>query len=218
MSGDYTFEAMESPDYLLRLADGRKIGLEITRLANPVDEAHVAEIRRFREEIEEALRRNGLNVFLMISFEDSDPNVKNSRKRANTIAAIVEAIQRTGKSGTAPFFLFKGDLIDMGLSGIDEVSISPCDEPTIADAYWSWGKNVRSVIENAVRDKERLLPSYKINCGDSDEFWLLMVSQVSPTELRLKNVIEDISISSTFDRVYFFDFKEKASARLDRAK
>lgn len=221
------------PDYWLRLADGRRIAVEVTKaLETDVEAGNRGARPRLKRMINEALTKEALNVHVHVSIPIYwASQLENSEIARANVDAIVALARRVATTESDEWFKYEdvedgesspvhsrtrrrrqyaGDLHSKGIRHIDWIMIAHADEPTVTTGGGAMGGGPH-VIQYAIDEKRVKFSRYLVD--NADECWLLVVGSAGSTPLDV-SVTERRSFTSPFACTLFLELFEDKCVEL----
>jgi hypothetical protein len=191
-------EKRERPDFFLRLAGGRKIGLEVTRALDPFRATGRGARNRMKQRVREGLASKGVVVWVNISASEGVFGVLNREPKTliRDADAIVALAAGCGHELKGEWICWEWldeeededppewqepremdsntrDLGPTGVTHVERVMVHRSDELHVTWSSSHIGANGASLVQTAIDKKIAKLGDYKL--ADADEHWLLVV-------------------------------------------
>ena len=192
----------ERPDFELRFANGRVVGLEVTELTHEGVAVGQNVVRRLRDAVSAGLAAKGLEASVAIRFGDGSLSLlaprEQMRAHADAIVALVEGHQRRG----APMreYKLRGFLNRNGLPFLKAVHVGP------GLAVWTSETAVgqrEPFVQDRIDAKNGKVASYRAALPGR-ELWLLLVT--NSFRSAVWNAVFDGHVyRSAFDRTFCLD-------------
>lgn len=223
----------ERPDFLLRLRDGRTVGVEIVRALNEQVARGRGTRARLKRQIRDALVAAKINGWVNIRLDEHTAGWLNDNPAdlRNEIAAIVELVRVTMNNGPeARWYNFSwidheleeltgeadeeadADLANTGIEHVDALGIYPRDEPLVTWSCFGRGQSP-NIVQDAIDDKADDLVIYR-ECG-ADEVWLLVIGSAGTGGALFVDDVEDRVFVSAYDRTIFLELFEGRCVALE---
>jgi hypothetical protein len=218
----------ERPDFLIKLLNGRTVGIEIVRAINE----HLATGRgaraRIKRNVRAGLQAAGINAWVSVRLHENTAAALNGDPAAlnREVEAIVELTRSTmtGKPASR-WHVFEwidhryeelmgrrryrqravSDLERTGIEHADAIGIHPHDEPLVTWSVHGSGQD-SNIVQHAIDSKAADLPAYR-QCG-AEEIWLLVVGSVGTGSALFIEDVEDNVFASPYDRTIFLELFE----------
>ncbi|WP_347838703.1 hypothetical protein [uncultured Draconibacterium sp.] len=207
--------ASESPDFLVKLKNKQRIGIELTRL-NPANAVEISAADKakntFHEELVDSMREHfefGNDRKLFVKFLFNQHNGINPASelviRSQTVSLIRSAIENRGRQ---PFFnqTLNGGNLPQGIKQIMIAGHSGL-EASVWERSNNLGisTNVVDDIRKAIAKKDEKLRLYQKQ--KLDKYWLLITTDClrADKNINLLNKIQREEFSSLFHKVFLFD-------------
>jgi hypothetical protein len=220
----------ESPDFLIKLRDGRNIGVELVRALNEQIASGRGTRSRIKRQVHVALQSAGINAWVHVRLNENTAGYLNGEADAlrREIAAIVE-LARTTMSGAPESRWYNFEWIDheydalfgdddsadaeddvqdlegTGVQHADAVGIHPRDEPLVTWSIFGGGQRP-SIVQDAIDDKAENLDVYR-QCG-ADEIWLLVIGSAGTGGALFIDDVDGRVLTSPYDRTIFLELYE----------
>ena len=207
--------AFESPDFVVKMKNKHKIGIELTRL-NPASAAIKTEADQFRinfrDELVEAMKElfeAGSDAKLFVKFMFSEKHLIHPERelivRSKTVATIKSAIADKTDSTLFHKIFTNSDLP----KGLEQVMIA--HHPELKESVWERSNNLgisNNVVEDirlAIAKKDEKLRLYRKQ--QLDEYWLLITTDClrADKNINLLNKINNEEFESRFQQVFVLD-------------
>ncbi|WP_297098371.1 hypothetical protein [uncultured Draconibacterium sp.] len=207
--------ASESPDFVVKMKNAHKLGIELTRLnpANAVTKTEEVQAQiNFRDELVEDMKElfeDGSDAKLFVKFMFFEKHLISPERelmvRSKTVATIKSAIE--GKTDGAFFhkILTNSDLPD----GLEQVLIA--HHPELKESVWERSNNLgisNNVVEDirlAIAKKDEKLRIYQKQ--QLQQYWLLITTDClrADKNINLLNKISHEEFQSRFQQVFVLD-------------
>jgi hypothetical protein len=206
-----SFERLEppNPDFVLRLEDGSRIGLEVTDATRSDVAEHVALVNKLATELREQMNARHLTGRVHLSF--SPPLETPDKLRAEVKRAAKQIVDWVAQqNGKAAAISQAGEndagahwAATFGLIGLRQVELTPGPFASIMRGR-SYDGNDRACVVRALSNKEAKLPRYKTVCH-CVQYWLLVVAGTSFADPNWDMIDDYAEFRSSFDRVFFLE-------------
>ena len=225
----------ERPDFLLKLRDGRTVGVELVRAINERVAAGRGTRARLKQGVKSGLVAAGLNAWVTVRLNENVAAMLNDDAAAlkREVAAIVELARRTmANSPEDRWYNYEWidhsfeemmgrrrsgqrdslDLEGTGVEHADAVGIHPHTEPL---ATWSvhGGGQQPSIVQEAIDGKVVVLAEYR-RCG-ADEIWLLVIGSAGTGGALFVEDVEGRQFVSPYDRTIFLELYQARCVKLN---
>lgn len=207
--------ASESPDFVVKMKNKHKLGIELTRL-NPASAVAKTEgvqaLINFRDDLVAdmlELFQAGSEAKLFVKFMFSEKHLITPQRelmvRSKTVAAIKSAIADKADSAFFHKNLTNHDLPE----GMEEVMIA--HHPELKESVWERSNNLgisNNVVDDirlAIAKKDEKLHLYRKQ--QLDEYWLLITTDClrADKNINLLNKINNEEFESRFQQVFLLD-------------
>ncbi|MFV0591261.1 MAG: hypothetical protein ACK5M7_07745 [Draconibacterium sp.] len=216
--------ASESPDFIVKLKNSHRLGIELVRL-NPgsanVPDAHEEEQNEMLEELIEDARElfeqnSGEKLFVKFLFNQKHP-VSQERSLAATVRAV-RAIRNSIRNQNPETLFYLVIPKEQLPEGIDEILVA--HHPGLETSVWERSnnlgisKNVVEDIQKSIEKKEEKLRLYKKQ--QLEKYWLLITTDRlrGQRNYNIRNQIANQKFHSGFDGVFLFDLFRSQVFRL----
>ncbi len=207
----------ESPDFLVS-EGGRTVGIEMQEFiqgASPTGsparaaESNRAKIMRMARTEFESLHPDS-HLYVYAHWRREAPSAHlSARDLAQRIASAVEHLQPVAASSTNELASRDANYSELEAAGLaDRVAyLKVLLNPRATYGLWAspeWGFSSQDLgeLQNQIRAKESLLPTYRLYC---DEVWLVVYALALPSGGFDMEVIDGQRMDSSFDHVVFID-------------
>ena len=207
--------ASESPDFVLKQKNRKKLGIELTRLHPSTNPGPVTQSELYNELIDTSRelfeRTSNWKLFVKILF--SEKKLIREERILSVSALLVNQFRKaiTGKNPRSFFYqIFNHKQLPAGLQ---EVLI--VHHPGLGASIWEQANNfgisanIVDDIEQVIRKKEQKLAIYRKQ--QLDENWLLISSDCLQAQksYNIYNLLSKHDFISEFDRVLVFDLMKQ---------
>jgi hypothetical protein len=216
----------ESPDFLIKLRDGRTVGVELVRALNE----HLARGRgtrsRIKRQVHEALRSAGITAWVNVRMNENTAGYLSGEPDLlrREIAAIVELVRNVMRGAPAQRWHYYewidhehdeltgyvrdddvADLEGTGIQHADVVAIYPNDELWVTWSVFGGGQRP-SIVQDAIDDKAEYLSDYR-QCG-ADEIWLLVIGSAGTGGALFVDDVDERIFTSPYNQTVFLELFE----------
>ncbi len=207
--------ASESPDFVVKMKNKHKLGIELTRL-NPanavVKTAEMLVQIEFREELVEQMQElfeTGSDEKLFVKFMFSDKQIISPERelavRSKMVATIRAAVDGKDDGSFFHRILSGSDLPE----GLEQVMIA--HHPELKSSVWERSNNLgisNNVVDDirlAIAKKDEKLRIYQKQ--QLDQYWLLITTDFlrADKNINLLNKIRNEEFESRFQQVFVLD-------------
>ncbi len=207
--------ASESPDFILKMKNSHRLGIELVRL-NPPTAPEVQPENIARSALQDELIENARDLFeqhsdlkLFTKFRFSDSRTISEERIlvvAVKLAAVIRSFTNPKKSNSFFFMVLQSEHLP---EGVEEVLL--VHHPGLKTSVWERANNlgiprdVAGDIHAAIRKKEEKLGLYRQR--KTEALWLLITTDLlrGLKNYHLPNKIAKENFVSKFDRVFLFD-------------
>lgn len=207
--------ASESPDFVVKLKNRKKLGIELTRLhsSNIQVAARHSEVSSELIEISRELFERSSNWKLFVKILFSEKKFIGEERILSVSALLVNLIRKTTSSKNSGSFFHEILNYKQLPFGLQEILI--VHHPGMRGSIWEEANNlgisnnILDDIEQVIRKKEQKLALYRKQ--QLDENWLLINSDRLQTtkSYNIPNQLLKQDFKSEFDRVVVFDLMKK---------
>jgi hypothetical protein len=193
----------ESPDFVLALADGRRVGLELTDLTDPIRAASTSAMDRFARTAETLLHR--VPVAVAVSWHTGCVLAQHEvRQLAAELDRVVRAAVQRGAESVAAWEMEPGSLLP---SRAERVVIwSTPGGPHVhasGETHWLFGDE--QSMQAAISAKDLRVPIYRERLP-TIPLWLLVVCASRHGDSNIPEMLDQAHVYATdFDRVAALD-------------
>ncbi|MCK3686019.1 hypothetical protein [Maribellus sp. YY47] len=208
-------EASESPDFIVKLKNSHRLGIELVRLnpgsAVPLDESE-AEQNAVQEELVDDARElfeQNSNEKLFVKFLFNKKHPLSAERSLAVAVRAVTAIRTSIRNRNMRTLFYLVIPTEQLPEGIDEILV--LHHPGLETSVWECSNNLgisRNVVEdiqNSIEKKEEKLRLYKKRQLES--YWLLITTDRlrGQRNYNIRNQIANQNFHSGFDGVFLFD-------------
>ncbi len=217
----------ESPDFVIKLRDGRSVGVEVVRALDEQLARGRGTRTRIKRQLRDALTKRGINAWVNVSLTEGMAGYLNGepellRRELDAIAALAGDV--AGKLGET-WLYYKRTSAEFDELGEDEASLEGTgvgyvrsvaflahEEPLVSWSTSGAGQPP-SIVQDAIDDKAEKLVTYQ-QCG-ADEVWLLVVGSSGTGGALFVDDVEGRTFTSPYDRTLFLELYEGKCVALD---
>lgn len=199
-------EEGERPDFRIRFADGRRIGLEHTRATVESIRADGAAQQRFAGAVTDSLRTANINLEVLIWFYENHNAVIERKASADSSARLVSVAQKVHQQRGLPKAIEMAELDQLGIKGIRRVDFFEADVASVSISRSAVLQGAR-LVETCMSDKDDKLRSYRQMEPVLDAYWLLIVSGDGFGEPRWMEGTRFLFNRTQYERVFFLDLQ-----------
>jgi hypothetical protein len=211
-----TFEPDESPDFVLTLADGRKVGLEVTEVHVENQAKGYAVAEQLCEEVKVALasRRVTMGVVMSIPHLYVGFSVLRPGRRAELAGLLAKLFEGDvpALANTKSVHHEREELTALGIDEVGSVTVNRNDGLYVGTTSSGMGSR-GGVAQLGIDKKNRKVETYRAKMSGAEQ-WLLLVTGRSMSSSIWSRVLEDEFVSK-FDHTFVLDCYEAKAFRLD---
>lgn len=210
----------DRPDCIL-VVGGRRIGLEHQELTEEDLASTSLNLAWLQDALATELRRRGADrdLHVAVSVNAASPRFRRRRELKELVRRVAAfALERApAVSRGDELQVFARQLYPLGIVGPEFVYISrtsgALEGPLATVSRGFWGPGDSAVVE-AIRAKEKLLPTYAADPTLS-EVWLLLVTGEGYQQATDSVLTKDLRVPTRFPRVYLMDLRPDELHRVD---
>jgi hypothetical protein len=219
-----SIRSSESPDFIVRLRNGHRLGIELVRL-NPAGAPQLSAEQEnglsVQEELIESIRKyfeqtSDQKLFVKFRFSEKHP-LTPERSLPVTVktTAVIRDFVKNKRLDCFYFTRFSSEILP---AGIDEILL--VHHPGLETSVWERSNNLgisadlMGDIHRIIGKKEEKLSLYQKK--GLDAYWLLITSDRlrGLKNFNIQNQLEKQNFNSGFDRVLLFDLLQAKINRL----
>ena len=200
----------ESPDFLVRGADGSTFGVEVVELADGGLAAGMAGYRRLKAELEARMKAEDLNVLVSLRTRGGFlPRLNEGPVTRSHVDGLYQLVAAHVAADEGERAYERDELRPRGIDWIVRVGIYPSGEPAVMANAQTVGFGLPSHVQKHVDAKNAKVETYRENVDGP--VWLLLLGGVRFASGVWSELIRDRRLESDFDRVFYVDAYDGAA-------